>query len=219
MLLYDNKLTSSVMIKRPDPQTYYLLDTMLQGTKLGLNQAMKYFRQAFMIHNETFYETFMRLGAKEISNMEIVAKLLHQEHGEDDRYLDESNDDTPVFEYIMPEEEPQEQRIPLSNTHVNNDLTAAIMENMDFEEGRITLYESLIEKCEDSGAKELFCFLKESTQRAYDVLSNMLEILTTHVELKEFGEGNTHETWDLDTSNYFDKPNPYFLTPGSQGNK
>ena len=32
-------------------------------------------------------------------------------------------------------------------------------------------------------------------------------------ELKEFGKGDTHESWDLDTGNYFDKPNPYFLSP------
>ena len=31
--------------------------------------------------------------------------------------------------------------------------------------------------------------------------------------MKDFGEGDTHNAWDLDTSNYFDKPNPTFVNP------
>lgn len=220
MFLYDNKLPMQVEIDRPDPQTYFLLDTKLHGTKAGLDQAMVYIRQAFMIHNETFHETFMRLGAKEITNMELLAKLIHLEHGEDDRYYDESNDDTPVFEYIMSEEEREALTSTEAETHhVNNDLTAAIMRDLVFEQSRIELYAALGVDCKDQGAKRLFDYLCDSTQRSIDVLGNMLEILTTHVELKEFGEGDTHETWDLDTGNYFDKPNPYFLTPNQENGK
>ena len=61
--------------------------------------------------------------------------------------------------------------------------------------------------------KKVFAHLIDSTMKSIDILKNTLNILTTHTELKEFGEGDTHESWDLDTGNYFDKPNPYFLSP------
>lgn len=214
MFLYDDLQPIEVQLDRPDPQTYFLLDQKLQGTTLGLHQAMVYMRQAFMIHNKTFYEIFMRLSAKEMTHMELLAKLLHLQHGEDDRYLDESNDDTPVFEYIMPTQDDMKTTTTFDEPkHVNNDLTAAVMSDLTFEEGRKILYDALAKDLEDRGAKTLFEYLSDSTQKSIDVLKNTLEILTTHVERKEFGEGDTHETWDLDTSNYFDKPNPYFFTP------
>ena len=55
--------------------------------------------------------------------------------------------------------------------------------------------------------------LLDSAKKAMDTLKNLLHILTTHTEMKDFGEGDTHNAWDLDTSNYFDKPNPIFVNP------
>lgn len=214
MFLYDETKQQNVRVVRPDPETYFLLDATLHGTGDGLKQAMVYIRQAFMIHNETFHHIFMRLGANLLNDMERLAMLLHKEHGEDDRYYDESNDDTPVYEYILSSkdrEELQEQHEELH--HVNNDLTAAVMRNMEYEEKRIALYEHLISEIKDDGVKQFFKELQDSANSSFETLKNTLHILTTHTELKEFGEGNTHEAWDLDTSNYFDKPNPYFLTP------
>lgn len=214
MFIYDTKLPIEIKIDRPDPESYFLLDSILHGTSTGLKQAMVYVRQAFMIHNETFQQIFMRLGAKQMSDMEILAVLIHLEHGEDDRYYDESNDDTPVFEYIMSDEE--KEKILKEHEeihHVNNDLSAAIMRDLEFEYTRKELYEELKKKLKDQEASKVFTYLIESTCKSIDVLKNTLHILTTHTEMKEFGEGDTHESWDLDTSNYFDKPNPYFLTP------
>jgi Mn-containing catalase len=214
MFLYNEKLPIDVRIDRPDPQSYFLLDSTLHGTHVGLTQAMVYIRQAFMIHNETFSKILMRLAAKQITDMEILAKLIHLEHGEDDRYYDESNDDTPVFEYIMSDERKAEiMKEHEVEHHVNNDLTAAMMRDLEFENMRKELYEELDKKLNDEGAKKVFAHLIDSTMKSIDILKNTLNILTTHTELKEFGEGDTHESWDLDTGNYFDKPNPYFLSP------
>lgn len=217
MFLYDTKLPIEISIDRPDPKSYFLLDSTLHGTSAGLKQAMVYVRQAFMIHNQTFQHILMRLAAKQITEMEILAVLIHLEHGEDDRYYDESNDDTPVFEYIMSDEKKEDiQKEQPEEHHVNNDLTAALMRDLEFEYARKELYEELHQKLQDKGAQAVFTYLKESTCKSIDVLNNTLHILTTHTELKEFGEGDTHESWDLDTSNYFDKPNPYFLSPGDR---
>lgn len=217
MFLYDKKLPIEIKIDRPDPESYFLLDSILHGTSAGLQQAMVYVRQAFMIHNQTFQQILMRLAAKQITEMEILAVLIHLEHGEDDRYYDESNDDTPVFEYIMSDEKKEEITKEHEEIHhVNDDLTAAILRDLEFEYERKELYEELYQKLKDNGAQEVVTYLKESTCKSIDVLKNTLNILTTHTELKEFGEGDTHESWDLDTSNYFDKPNPYFLSPGDK---
>ena len=214
MFLYDKKPSLTIAIDRPDPKTYFLLDSKLHGTKNGIEQSMLYIRQAFMIHNATFCETFKRLGAKLLNDMEVLAELIHLEHGVDDRYYDESNDDTPAFEYIMSTEKQSSIMCDKpQDRHVNNDLTAAVMHDIQFEDQRIQQYESLLEQLQDQGVQKVFQYLIDSAKRSKDILGNLLEILTTHVELKEFGEGDTHESWDLDTSNYFDKHNPYFLTP------
>ena len=102
MFIYDTKLPFEVQITRPDMKYYLLLDRQLQGCSSGLKQASVYIRQSFMINNPTFHDIFMRLGARQISDMEVLSHIIHQMHGEDDRYYDESNDDTPVFEFIKP---------------------------------------------------------------------------------------------------------------------
>lgn len=155
---------------------------------------------------------------QQISDMEVLSCIIHQMHGEDDRYYDESNDDTPVFEFIKPchtQEEhcscqPESEE---EQHHVNNDLTAAVMRDMQYEEEQIHIYEELIRYIQDDGADEAFSYLLNSAKKAMDTLRNLLHILTTHTEMKDFGEGDTHNAWDLDTSNYFDKPNPTFVNP------
>lgn len=217
MVTYDKDLPIRVQITRPDPKYYFLLDHQLEGCKKGLQQATVYIRQSFMIHNEKFREIFMHLGTRQITDMEVLAQLIHQMHGEDDRYYDESNDDTPVFEYIKPcekhEQQQKEETTEHEQHHVNNDLTAAVMRNMQFEEKQIHLYEQLIRYIDDDGADIVFEYLKESAAKAFETLRNLLHILTTHTEVKDFGLGDSHNAWDLDTSNYFDKPNPTFINP------
>ena len=218
MFIYDTKLPFEVRITRPDMKYYLLLDRQLKGCSSGLKQAAVYIRQSFMINNPTFHDIFMRLGARQISDMEVLSCIIHQMHGEDDRYYDESNDDTPVFEFIKPchtQEEhcscqPESEE---EQHHVNNDLTAAVMRDMQYEEEQIHIYEELIRYIQDDGADEAFSYLLDSAKKAMDTLRNLLHILTTHTEMKDFGEGDTHNAWDLDTSNYFDKPNPTFVNP------
>lgn len=217
MFLYDEKLPIHVQIIRPDMKYYLLLDRHLDGCKRGLKQASVYIAQSFMIHNSKFHDIFMRLGASQLSDMEVLSALIHQMHGEDDRYYDESNDDTPVFEFILPCEEEQccchAKETHEDQHHVNNDLTAAVLRDIKFEEQQVKLYDQLIQYVQDDGADQVFEYLKKSAQQALDILKNTLEILTTHTEQKDFGEGDMHNAWDLDTSNYFDKPNPTFINP------
>lgn len=218
MILYDEKLPIQVQIIRPDMKYYLLLDRHLDGCRRGLKQANVYIAQSFMIHNKKFKDIFMRLGASQLSDMEVLSVLIHQMHGEDDRYYDESNDDTPAYEFILPCEEQKECCCHEDVTHddqhhVNNDLTAAVLRDIRFEEQQVDLYEQLIQYVEDDGADRVFEYLKENAQKALDTLKNTLNILTTHTEMKDFGEGDTHNAWDLDTTNYFDKPNPIFINP------
>ena len=83
----------------------------------------------------------------------------------------------------------------------------------EYSESTPHIYEELIRYIQDDGADEAFSYLLNSAKKAMDTLRNLLHILTTHTEMKDFGEGDTHNAWDLDTSNYFDKPNPTFVNP------
>lgn len=214
MFIYENTQPYVVRITRPDFQYYLLLDRELRGCEDGCRQAGVYVRQAFMIHNEEFHDIYMRLAARLLSDMEVLAKLLHQMHGEDDRYYDESNDDTPDFELIKPCGCKKENDVQQRETHhVNNDLTACVLRDMQYEQGRMDLYTKLIAQIADDGADEAFHYLKESANKSYQTLHNLLTILTTHTEMKDFGLAGSHNEFDLDTSNYFDKPNPTFINP------
>lgn len=217
MFLYDEKKPFHSTQVKPDPILYEALDNELHGCLGELNQAMLYIRQSFMIHNLTFKEIFLKLGAKRISDMEVLADLLHKLHGEDDRYYDESNDDTPVFEFIPPCAENKKKDIKQDKkSHVNNDLTAAIMENIHYEEEQVARYQKIATVCGKDDTFEVISYLKDSSQESLNILKNALEILTTHTEQKDFGLGDTHNAWDLDTANYFDKPNPYFYNPNDK---
>ncbi|MGX8851601.1 manganese catalase family protein [Amedibacillus sp. YH-ame10] len=210
MFIYEDKLPVEVHITRPNAQYYLLLDHQLQGCKSGLEQALVYIRQSFMIHNEEFHDVYMQLGAKLLNDMEVLSDVIHQMHGEDDRYYDESNDDTPVFEFILPCGEEEKEK-PIEH-HVNNDLTASVLRDMEFEDARVHQYEQLVEFIQDEGAQKVFCYLKENAQKSLQTLKNLMTILTTHTETKDFGLDG-HNAFDLDTSNYFDKPNPTFINP------
>lgn len=219
MFSYENKKPYEVNITRPDFRYYLLLDRQLNGCKDGCEQAAVYIRQAFMIHNQKFHDIYMKLAADLLSDMEVLADLLHQMHGEDDRYYDESNDDTPDFELIKPCAYDVELKSEeASQHHVNNDLTACVMRDMQFEEQRMELYEKLISYIADDGADAAFQYLKERSTEAFETLKNLLTILTTHTEMKDFGLAGSHNEFDLDTSNYFDKPNPTFVNPDDINN-
>ena len=211
MFTYEDTLAIHVEIDRPDVRYYLLLDHQLNGCKSGLDQAQVYIRQAYMIHNIEFHDIYMRLATKLLNDMEVLSRLIHLFHGEDDRYYDESNDDTPVFEFILPLEE--ECNTQEDKHHVNNDMTASIMRNMQFEDERIKLYEKLIQYIDDTKAKEVLHYLKTQAEKSFHTLKNLMTILTTHTEVKDFGLGDSHNAFDLDTSNYFDKPNPTFINP------
>lgn len=216
MFLYDDKKIHKVCITRPDFRYYLLLDRQFNGCKEGVEQAGVFIRQAFMIHNQKFYEIYMRLGANLLSDMEVLAEVIHQMHGEDDRYYDESNDDTPDFALIKPcanEDDKIKNVAANEQHHVNNDLTACVMRDMAFVEGQIHRYDDFIAYIKDDGAIHTFQYLKERANEAYQTLKNLLTILTTHTEMKDFGLAGSHNEFDLDTSNYFDKPNPTFLNP------
>ena len=94
MITYENSLPIDVTIDRPDFKSYLLLDREFQGTRLGLMSAMAYIRDSFMINNDDFRFMYMQMGVKEITHMELMAKLLHLMHGSDDRYYYEDNYDT-----------------------------------------------------------------------------------------------------------------------------
>ena len=90
MYLYDNQLPMEINNITPDPKLYEYMDHECGGCEKGLQLAILYLRQSFMIHNPTFHELFRRIAARRLSDMEVLAELLHHLHGEDDRYYDES---------------------------------------------------------------------------------------------------------------------------------
>ena len=212
MFAYQGEKTFEVRNIHPNARYYHLLDRQLHGCEEGLRQAVCYIRQAFMMHNPKFSHIYMELAVMLLSDMEVLSDMLHQLHGVDDRYYDESNDDTPAFEVFAPCHQAAEKE--KEEHHVNNDLTACVMRDIDFEKKRVLLYEKLYHTFEaDQEAQRVFSYLRKRGEEAYERLQNILTILSTHQEEKDFGLGDSHNAFDLDTGNYFDKPNPYFINP------
>lgn len=213
MITYENKLPIDVQIDRPDFKSYLLLDQQFQGTKIGLYSAMSYIRDSFMLNNDDFRFMFMQLGVKEITHMELLAKLLHQMHGSDDRYYDEDNDDTPAHELIPPLKELEAIK-PMNQEHVNNDISAAVMYHLEDEERQIALYQELDVKIKDAGASQVFAYIIKGKQESVHVLKGILHTLKEPNEIKDFGLGEgSHNVCSPNSGNYFDKPNPEFLNP------
>ena len=212
MFQYEHKMEVEVNVHRPDFASYLMLDREYNGTVEGLQQAVHYIRQSFMIHNEEFRIRFYRIAVRKLNDMEVLAKLLHQMHSSDDRYYDESNDDTPAFELIPPLKEEIASK-EVYDIHINNDLTAAVMLDIDRETRSFHEYEEILKKLEDEGAKEVIRHLLHSCDTVVRELKDILNQLTTPQEHKDFGLGDSPNTWSHSSCNYFDKPNPLFTNP------
>lgn len=213
MITYDKKLPISVSVTKPDFKSYLLMDRDFQGTRLGLMSAMSYIRDSFMINNDDFRYFYMQMGVKEITHMELMAKLLHLMHGSDDRYYDEDNDDTPTHELIKPLTEKEAIR-PMAQEHTNNDITAATLFHLEDEERQIRLYQEMDAKINDAGAHEVFAYIIAGKRENVGILKGILHTLKEPREIKDFGLGaDSHNAFSPNAGNYFDKPNPEFLNP------
>lgn len=212
MFQYINKMEMEVHVHRPDFASYLLLDKECSGTKDGLQMAIHYIRQSYMIHNEQFQTRFYQIAVRKLNDMEMFSKLLHQMHSSDDRYYDESNDDTPAFELIPPLKEESTSK-ETYNWHINNDLTAAVLLDIDRETKYFHKYEEVMHKLNDDGAKEVIQHLLYSSDWVIRELKDILNKLTIPAESKDFGLGDSPNTWSHSSCNYFDKPNPLFTNP------
>lgn len=212
MFQYENKLAFEVHVHRPDFESYLLLDRECNGTKDGLQLAIHYIRQSYMIHNEEFRIRFYRIAVSKLNDMEVYAKLLHQMHSSDDRYYDESNDDTPAFELIPPLKEEITSK-EIYDMHINNDLTAAVLLDIDRETKYFHKYENVLKQLKDEGAKEVIQHLLHSSDAVIRELKDILNQLTIPQEHKDFGLGDSPNEWSHSSCNYFDKPNPLFTNP------
>lgn len=214
MFTYEHKLVEDVQITRPNFKYYLMMDRQKDGTREGLESAMRYIRQSFYFNNPEFQQIFMKIAAQQINDMEMLAAMIHQMHGEDDRFYDEDNDDTPAFELIPPcdEEKPNTDHHK-EKTHINNDITAAVMYDLQCEEKQRKYYEFLYEEMEDEGARICVKHLLESNQSTMNQLKGILNTLSEPNEIKDFGYAGSHNNWDQAGGNYFDKQNPIFINP------
>jgi len=213
MIRYEKGLPIEVTVTKPDFKHYLLLDRNFQGTRIGLTSAMCYIRDSFMINNDDFRYFYMQMGTKEITHMELLAELLHRMHGSDDRYYDESNDDTPTHELIKPLKDDTVIQ-PMKQEHINNDIAAATMYHLEEEDRQLRLYQELYAKIDDEGARKVFTYIMEGKKENRKILKGILHTLKEPNEIKDFGLGfDSHNAWSPNAGNYFDKPNPEFLNP------
>lgn len=214
MFTYEQKYTAQFKVSRPDFKYYLLLDRELNGTRDGIESAARYIRQSFYLNNKEFRNCFMQIATRELNDMEILSDIIHQMHGQDDRYYDEDNDDTPVYELIRPldEEKPNTEH-PRMCSDINNDISAAVMYDLKCEHQQYAVYEELYKKIQDEGTREAIHYLMDSKSTVIDELKGILNTLTVPNEIKDFGLGDSHNAWDLCGGNYFDKPNPIFTNP------
>lgn len=209
MFFYTYEKDMKVHVDKPDFISFLLLDKRMDGTRHGLENGMKYIHQSFLLNNPTWKESLSHLGASELSMMEKFAVLIHQMHGSDARFYDESNDDTPAHELHQGYD--QKMHFNLDHKHDNLDFTAVIMQDMEDETYLKSIYEELYEKITDTGTRNFIKEMIETRNKHYEILKNILDILTTHNEIKDFGLGDSHNAWDYDTENYFGKLNPEFI--------
>lgn len=211
MYIYEYQKDMGKIAQSADFIDYLLFDVRLNGTRHGLENAIKYIHQSFLLNNPHWKEVFAHIGARELSMMERLAQVIHQMHGSDARYLDESNDDTPAHEL---HDAKQEKVIfdlkPLQDHY--NDFTAVLIKDIEDERYLLSIYNELYEKLNDASAKEMVEEMKELRKQNIETLSNILEILTEHDECKDFGLGDSHNAWSYDSGNYFDKLNPKFVS-------
>lgn len=211
MIHYEPKQAIEVTLQRPDFQNFLLLDQQLQGTKLGMDLAMKYMRDSFMINNGDFRFMYMQMGVKTINHMEVLAQLIHQMHGSDDRYYDEDNDDTPTHELIPPLKQPQTVK-EMEAHHTNNDITAITLFHLQEEKRQIKIYEALDQQMDDTGAHQVFQYIIEGKEENVEILNGILHTLSSPNEVKDFGlDATSPNAFSPNSGNYFDKPNPEFL--------
>lgn len=208
MFLYEEMcLMEAVKEVKPDIHVYEAVKKRLEGCKTGLQSAMHYIRESYMMVDGENRNAFALAAVRKLNDMEVLAELLHRLHGLDDWYFDAMLDTDPVYHEIN--EQPDKKQGGKYRNH--DDLSAALLCHMKQEQEICSALEACRSLSRDEAAKACFQHLAESTQATMTMLSRLLDKQSEHAHAKDFGEAPSFQAWDLATSNYFDKPNPEFF--------
>ncbi len=179
-------------------QKLMILDVFEQLSKICL-------RSALMIQNRQIYELLMKITMMNLNHMELVAAMIHQLRGVDAMYLDCSHDDVLCYETI------DDDHIPLVKLGSNHDDFRIAFSYIK------QVQEDLLKRLENASnilkneSKAFIKLIYQDQEYCYQKVKKIYDYYETHLDIKDFGEGLTLNQFDLDTSNYFDKPNPYYI--------
>lgn len=209
MFVYENTSHTSLAEKvQPDIQLYDMLKTKLHGCHDGLQAAMCYIRESYMLLNRDFRHVFLQAAVQKLNDMELLAAMLHRLHGMDDSYFDVMLETDPLY-HVM-----EGTKDKPSSAAIHNDAVAALLVHDKQERAWLQVYEEASRLSADDGSKQCLQQLSAHTQATIDALQEVREYLREHAKTMDFGEaGTSWKAWDVATSNYFDKPNPEFYHP------
>lgn len=210
MYIYEEKeILEYVRKVKPDIRLYDMIKDQLQGCKIGLEDAIVYIRESYMMYGREFHNAFVQAGIRKLNDMEILAQLLHQLRGMDNQYFDVELDINPLYHRIDLKQSKVDRPEKMEN---HNEFIGAIHAHLKKEEEVLKRLEACHEKSKDTYAAQCLDHLIKSTRANVVMLHRMLEKKQEHEHAMDFGEAPTSKAWDQATSNYFDKPNPEFYS-------
>ena len=213
MFIYEEKeILEYVKMVKPDIHLYDMLKEQLHGCKIGLQDAIAYIRESYMMYHKEFHNAFVQAGIRKLNDMEILAHLLHQLRGMDNQYFDVDLDIEPSYHKIDYKINKVHEMEKMEN---HNELICAIHAHLKKEQEVLKILEACHSKSKEEYASQCLEHLIKSTRANIVMLHRMLNKKEEHAHIKDFGEADTMKAWDLSTSNYFDKPNPDFYSKDS----
>lgn len=208
MYLYKGGLPIKIENIKPDPIFFHELHSTI-GTFQGLSQIVTIMKNTLVIRDRHVCDTFAMIVARELTNVEALGELMQGLLGIDASYVDCIDLNNPVYERIGGEEEHS-----IQEADIKNDVCAMILQQVKFDEELKAKFMNLKKKTKDQvviSILEWLCVGKDINLEQWNAL---LERVTYPIKHKDFGEGYLSEQANaLDSGNYFDRPNPYFINP------
>ncbi len=194
---------------RPDIELYLQLKEQFHGCEDGLQDAIEYLRESYMLHHPMYRNGFVRAAVRKLNDMEMMAQFLHNLHGMDHNYFDEQQDDITFYHEIAQQQSSVEPRL---EKRIHNDYTAALLYHKKQEAKTRRHYEQMKLQSKDPAAQMCLQKLIDGVKEIEHMIDHMLTYIHDHETVQTFGEADSDKSWDLGTSNYFDPLLPEFFS-------
>lgn len=190
------------------------IDQHPDGISGQLRFAQYLVRAGFSVHTRAARITLYAMAMEQLSVSEQLALLLHEMRGEDCRFLDENNDPNPAVKWIG---EPKTDVVSEACCFtVPSDYCAVLLESEKQAENICGFLDDAMRQCRQRENQAVLEPLQRRERNILREIRRLKDALAKHqiVTFGLVGDG----AWDLDSSNYFDEPNPRFCSCQSDKN-